>query len=482
MSKLESLPSTLREESAKQPKAKVSNGLQANPSKVSDISLDFAPGLIGLQQTPPSPLPRMVLRGLMLLLAAMIVWAFFGRLDVVAVAEGKLVPVSYLKIVQPADSGIVREIAIKEGQAVTAGQVLVRMDANIAEADSKTIQQALQHQSIQLRRIEAELSGLAFKRNKDDAPEMFLKVNAAYLSNRRALEDDIASELANQQKSQSDLAATLEIQHKLEQTLPTYKDQEAAYDDLVKKGFAGKLMGQEKQRARIENEQDLHAQEYNAKSLQASIAQSNKRIAQVKSDYRQKLEAERVATFADLQKLQQEWAKQSHKNSLLELKAPQAGVIKDLATHTPGTVVSPGTVLMTLVPNNEELHAEVWLKNEDAGFVHQGQPVKVKLMAYPFQKYGMLDGEVTQVSADATDKPNQQQQNNADSNNATTTTPSTYKTIIKLKQQNLKTDQEQLNMTAGMQVAAEIKLADQTVMEYLLSPVRKAFHEAARER
>ena len=451
-------------------------------SKVSDISLDFAPGLIGLQQTPPSPLPRMVLRGLMLLLAAMIVWAFFGRLDVVAVAEGKLVPVSYLKIVQPADSGIVREIAIKEGQAVTAGQVLVRMDTNIAEADSKTIQQALQHQSIQLRRIESELSGLPFKRNKDDAPDMFLKVNAAYLSNRRALEDDIAAERANQQKSQSDLAATLEIQHKLEQTLPSYQAQEAAYDDLVKKGFAGKLMGQEKQRARIENEQDLHAQEYNAKSLQASIAQSNKRVSQIQSDYRQQLEAERVATFAELQKLQQEWAKQSHKNSLLELKAPQAGVIKDLATHTPGTVVSPGTVLMTLVPNNEELHAEVWLKNEDAGFVHQGQQVKVKLMAYPFQKYGMLDGEVTQVSADATDKPNQQQQNSADSNNASTTTPSTYKTIIKLKQQNLSINSNRLSMTAGMQVAAEIKLADQTVMEYLLSPVRKAFHESARER
>ena len=103
-------------------------------------------------------------------------------------------------------------------------------------------------------------------------------------------------------------------------------------------------------------------------------------------------------------------------------------------------------------------------------------------MAYPFQKYGMLDGEVEQVSADATDKPNQQQQNNADSNTNATTTPSTYKTIVKLKQQHLKIDQEQLKMTAGMQVAAEIKLADQTVMEYLLSPVRKAFHESARER
>jgi hemolysin D len=95
---------------------------QAIESKVSDVSLDFALGLIGLQQTPPSPLPRMVLRGLMLLLLAMLIWSYFGRLDVVAVAEGKLVPVSYLKIVQPSEAGIVREIAIKEGQTVQAGR------------------------------------------------------------------------------------------------------------------------------------------------------------------------------------------------------------------------------------------------------------------------------------------------------------------------------------------------------------------------
>lgn len=142
-----------------------------------------------------------------------------------------------------------------------------------------------------------------------------------------------------------------------------------------------------------------------ASTIQENLAwRSERRLSQIRSDYRQTLEAERVGTFAECQKLEQEWAKQSHRNSLLELKAPQAGIIKDLATHTPGTVVSPGTVLMTLVPNNEALQAEVWVKNSDAGFVYEGQKVKVKLSAYPFQKYGMVDGKVLHVSADATDK------------------------------------------------------------------------------
>lgn len=447
---------------------------------------DFAPGILGVQDRPPSPLPRMVLRGVLLLFFVLLIWALFGRLDIVSVAEGKLVPVSYLKIVQPADSGIVREIAIKEGQHVEKDQLLIKMDANLSQADSKSIQNELQHKSLELRRIESELSGKAFTRQKSDAVEMFNRVYAEYQSNRRALDDDIASERSGMQKAYSDLAATKEIQQKLEQTLPSYQAQEAAYDKLVKDGFAGKLMGQEKQRARIENEQDLRAQEYNAKSLQASIDQSQKRLNQIQSDYRQKLEADRVAIYAEHQRLEQEWAKQSHKNSLLELKAPQAGIVKDLATHTPGTVVSPGTVLLTLVPNNEALQAEVWLKNSDAGFVHVGQKVKVKLMAYPFQKYGMVDGKVLQVSADATDKTNpntnQNNQNDNSPNTSVANTQLAYRTLIKLDKQQLEIEKEKLHLTPGMQVAAEIKLADQTVMQYLLSPVSKAFHEAGRER
>lgn len=453
-------------------------------------TFDFSPGILGVQERPPSPLPRMVLRGILILVLLMLLWALFGRLDVVSVAEGKLVPVSYIKIVQPSEAGIVREITIKEGQAVTKNQVLIRMDANISEADSKTVQAALQHKLLELRRIEAELSGQpltkpAFTGKTNDFNEMFNRIYAEYQSNRRALEDDIAAENASLQKAHSDLSATVEVQHKLEQTLPSYQAQEAAYDKLVKDGFAGKLMGQEKQRDRIEAQQNLRAQEFNAKSLQASIGQSQKRLNQVQSDYRQKLEAERVATYAEFQRLEQEWAKQAHRNSLLELKAPQAGIVKDLATHTPGTVVSPGTVLMTLVPNNEALQAEVWLKNEDAGFVRINQEVKVKLSAYPFQKYGMIDGKVLQVSADATDKSSSNgNQSGADNtqNASGSTTQLAYRTIIQLNKQSLEIEQDKLHLAPGMQVVAEIKLVDQTVMEYLLSPIRKAFHEAGRER
>ena len=96
---------------------------------------DFSPPLLRLQDTPPSPLGRKVLWALLLMLLALLVWALLGKLDIVAVAEGKLIPKSYLKIVQPAEAGIVKDILVREGDVVQPGQVLMRMDTLISEAE-----------------------------------------------------------------------------------------------------------------------------------------------------------------------------------------------------------------------------------------------------------------------------------------------------------------------------------------------------------
>ena len=171
---------------------------------------------------------------------------------------------------------------------------------------------------------------------------------------------------------------------------------------------------------------------------------------------------------------------------MLELKAPQAGIVKDVATHTIGSVVSPGTILLTLVPIDEPLQAEVTINNDDVGFVHEGKSVKVKLAAYPFQKYGMVDGTVTHVSADATDGQGQGKQNQANpgnngNDNANSNTAG-YKAIVTLNKQTLIASGKTFNLTPGMQVAAEISQGKRTIMEYLLSPVQGVFMEAARER
>jgi HlyD family secretion protein len=318
-------------------------------------------------------------------------------------------------------------------------------------------------------------------RRADEPAELFRQVYAQYAANRQSYESALGQERATLEKAKHDLTGAEEVQKKLVQTLPHYREQEAAYEKLARDGFAGKLMYTDKQRERIEHEQDLRAQESTIASARSVIQQEEKKIAQITADYRRQLQTERVDIASQAEKAKEELAKQEHRNEYLELKAPQDGIVKDLATHTIGTVTSPGTILMTLVPENETLRAEVWVKNDDIGFVRVKQPAKIKLSTFTFQKYGMLDGEVAQVSADAAEQgggnstPGQSQQKSA-------TEPLAYKTLVNLKSQFLEADGEKYRLAPGMQVSAEINLGTRTVMEYLLSPVTKAFQESARER
>jgi HlyD family secretion protein len=437
---------------------------------------DFAPHIIGVQQQPPSPLPRTVLYGLLALFAVMLIWACVGRLDVVAVAQGKLVPQSFLKIVQPAESGIVREILVNEGEEVGAGQVLVRMDARLSEADGKTLIAELHRKRLQLRRIESELAEVPLRRQADDPNGIYEETEAQLQARRQAHLDALGAEQATLVKARHDLKGAIEIESKLQKTVPIHRDQADSWDKLAKEGYAGRLLALEKQRTYMEVAQDLRAQAQNVASLRALIAQSEKRVAQIRSNYRQQLQNERVETGALYHKLQQDWDKQQHRHSLLELKAPQAGIVKDLATHTPSTIVAPGTILLTLVPHDDPLVAEVWVGNADAGFVRVDQKARVKLAAYPFQKYGMLDGVVKQVSADAQEKP--------ESGNPAikSVQEAAYRALINLGSGHFESQGRQLRLVSGMQVNAEIHLGTRTVLEYLLSPVQKVAHEAGRER
>src|SRR5688500_2925649 len=117
----------------------------------------------------PSPLARGVLWTVVGMLGCFAVWMVLGRLDVVAVAEGRLVPRSQLKIVQPAEGGVLREILVAEGARVRAGEVVARMDMRLAQADSQAIETELDLRELQLRRIDAELRGAPMARGGPEA-------------------------------------------------------------------------------------------------------------------------------------------------------------------------------------------------------------------------------------------------------------------------------------------------------------------------
>ena len=414
---------------------------------------------------------------LLALLVFLIVWASVGRLDIVAVAEGKLVPEDYLKIVQPSEAGIVSAILVREGQTVHKDQVLMRMDALTTDTDLNALTTERGRKRLALRRLDAELAERLLNIDASDLQPLAQEAVAQQLANRAAQASALAEERSRMLKAQQELAAAQQQSQRLQAVLPHFQAQETAYAQLADQGFTGQLMVSDKRRERIEKEQELATQQHVIASVRASIDQSVKKLEQIKAEHRQRLHTERAETRSQLERLEADWQKQQHRRALMELRAPHEGIVKELATHTVGTVVQPGTVLATLVPQQAPLKVEVWVSNEDVGFVRSGQPVKLKFAAYPFQKYGMAHGELQWINADAQTE---------DPAGATapegTSPPPRYKATVALKDAALVRDERRYELTAGMQAQAEILLGQRTVLQYLLSPVQRAWHEAGRER
>lgn len=436
----------------------------------------FDPLALGLDDAPPSPLPRRVLYLLLALLAGTGIAIAFGQVDVVAVAEGRLVPRTLLKIVQPAEAGVVREVLVEEGAEVVAGQPLLRLDARLADADVRILRREVLVRTLELRRIAAEADDAALHRHADDPPEAYAHTLAQARANRRAHADQVAQAGAAVARLERELAAARVVEGKLVRTVPMVQTVAARFDRLRGEGFVSELAALERERERVEREADLAAQAHTVHALEASLAQARRQLDGVRSSYQRTLATERSAALAQLARAREELDKQLTRREHVELVAPQAGLVKELATRTAGSVVAAGTVLVTLVPAGDALEAEVLVRNDDAGFVRPGQRAEVKVAAFPFQKYGMVQGEVLRVGPDATEAA-------PPSRLAGDATPAfTYRARVALGAASLAFEGSRLALAPGMLVQAEIHLGRRPLLDYLLGPVRKAWHEAARER
>jgi hemolysin D len=432
----------------------------------------FDAALVRLEETPPSPLPRRLLYALLALIGVLAVALFAGQLDVVVIADGRLVPRTLLKIVQPADAGVVREILVDEGMAVVAGQPLLRLDARLADADLRAHRIELAQRLLQLRRLDAELDDHRLERHPDDPDDLFTRAVAQLEANRAAYGDAVAHAKAQVARIRQELSAAIEVQEKLSRTVPIAQTMAVRYDRLRQEGFVSELFALERERDRIEREQDLRAQHHTVRALRASLEQATRQHAQVVSNHRRQLHADRSEANAQAARLREELDKQLVRREHVELTSPQAGVVKELAIRTVGTVVSAGTVLVTLVPAGDALEAEVIVRNEDTGFVRAGQRAQLKIGAFPFQKYGLVEAEVLRIGPDATE-PNTSRTSGDDPQLA-----GGYRARLALSA----FDGSRLLLTPGMFVSAEIHLGHRAVFHYLLAPVQKAWHEAARER
>lgn len=432
----------------------------------------FAPGWVRIQDEPPSPAARRTLELLLVMGAVCAAWSWLGRLDVVVVADGRLVPRTLVRTLQSAEGGVVREVFVAEGEPVLAGQLVARLDATVTESEARALRAELVRRTLQRRRADAELAERSFERHAGDPDEAYSTALAQYEANRRVHRDAMLQESAAVERLAQELSAARATERKLERVAPIVRSAAARYGQLHSEGFVSELALLERERDRIEKDHDLDAQRHVVAGLDAALRQAERRLAQVLSGYRRELEAERAQAEGEIVRLGEALSRELHRADHVELRAPAAGVVKDLAARAPGALLAPGAAFATLVPAGDGLAAEVLIRHEDAGVVRVGQGARVKLAAYPFQKYGTLDGRVVHVAPDSTEP--------ATSDRAAG--PSGFRARIELDALQLREADESHSLSAGMLASAEIRLGERRVIEYLLSPFQRAWHDAARER
>jgi len=439
---------------------------------------EFLPAVLEVQDSPPSPIGRLVTWSIVVLMIIAVAWACLGQVDIVATAQGKIIPAGKGKIIQPLEIGVVKNIYVQEGQEVKQGDPLIELDATNSGADKARLESELKTARLEIER-QRILSKIDFSNEKMTPEPKFMSAIDG-LSNEEILlqQDLLASEvneyqsqlasLTNQIKSKkAELAATQNMVTKLEQTLPIVTQRASSLNSLSDKGLLPEQSYLEVEEQRITQEQDLALQRNTLIEISSSIdALKSQRLAlssQIRKNAFQKVTElnQKVAAY------EKELQKTDNRYQLQLLTAPVDGVVNQLDINTIGGVVTPAQPLITIVPRNNQLEVEAWVANKDIGFVEQGQTAEVKVEAFPFTKYGVIEAKLLNVSFDAI--PDEKM-------------GLIYKTRVALKQSVINVGDKIIDLVPGMNVTVEVKTGKRYLIEYILSPMMKYQDESVRER
>ena len=455
--------------------------------------LAFLPAALEIVETPPSPIRRAIGVTIILLFCAALGWAWWGTIDIIASATGKIVPSGHTKVVQPFETGVVRSIRVQDGQAVKAGDVLIELDPTVNAAERDHLHNDLLAEQLNIARVRAALAGgddpvADFTPPADAAPVLIgaqrqLLVNQ--VTEHRAKIAALARQEAQKEAEQATTAATI---HKLETTIPVIQQRVDIRKTLMDKELGSKLTYFEVLQLLVEQQQELGVQKSHLREAEAAAAAIRETRRQAVAEYRRTLSDELAKAEQKANGLAQDLIKAEQKTRLQLLTAPVDGVVQQLAIHTVGGVVTPAQSLLVVVPSDSRLEIEAMVSNRDIGFVHSGQEAEIKIDTFNFTRYGLLHGQVLTVSQDAVirdrqqDRPNDRGLGTQNDTSEPKGQELNYSARISLDRTQMQIDDRMVNLSPGMAVTVEIKTGSRSIISYLLSPLIRYNHESLRER
>jgi hemolysin D len=383
----------------------VSSAAQKCQSRSRD-ELAFLPAALEIVETPAPPLVWAVGATIIALFCAALLWAWFGRVDIVASAQGKIVSSSRTKVIQPFETGVVRAIHVSDGRSVKAGDVLIELDATINQADTQHLQGDLVAAELDVARLTAALGDsadpVAAFRPPEGASPAQVSMQRQFLVNQI---DEHGAKLGalDRQKAQKDaeLGTIAAEVKKLEAVLPVLQERVDMRQVLFAHNTGSKANYLELYQALVETQQDLDVQRSKLREGQAAIDALVQARAEADADYRRTLSSELVEAQRKAAGLREDLIKATQRTRLQALTTPVDGVVQELAVHTIGGVVTPAQALLAVAPADSHLEVEAMVSNRDIGFIHPGQDAEIKIDTFNFTRYGLIHGHVLSLSQDA---------------------------------------------------------------------------------
>ncbi len=452
--------------------------------------IEFLPAALEIVETPPSPIGRAIALTIALLFALALAWAAIGQVDIVATAQGKIVPSGRTKVVQPLEIGTVRAIHVEDGQAVKAGQVLIELDPTMDDAELSHLESDWIAAQLDVARMKAALDPggdpVAAFVPPPDAPDALVATERQLLVNEdneeRAKLAELDHQRAQKEAEEKSYAATVA---KLEATIPILQERADIRKYLADKQYGSKITYLETETDLVQQQKDLPVEESHLAESQAEIKGIDEQKDETVADYRRTRLTELATAEQKEADLAADVTKAKERARLQVLTAPVDGVVQQLAVHTIGGVVTAAEPLLELVPQDSKLEVEAMVSNQDVGFVREGQEAEIKVDTFNFTKYGLLNGTVESVSADAVTQqqaaaPQPRSQQTADA--APDAGSLAYAARVSLDRSDMMIDGRDVRLAPGMAVTVEIKTGQRRVISYLLSPLLRFQQESLHER
>lgn len=488
---------------------------------------EFLAPVLEIEERPPHKAITALAVTLLVALTFVALWVYFGRLDVVVAATGKIIPDERTKVVQASAGGAVLRILVSDGDKVTAGQPLFLVDPTLVEASLEQVTErwlasrlahAMHHLLADAATTDAEEPpDLGDQEDLEDIPPERLRRQSRLLVSTyrayRAQLDEIAQQVKTLRKRREiELAGITDTEDLLEKSaaqtdseLKTVFDQAAHWRGLLPQAQDELGSFRKLHETQAVSRLQLNDAEEHVAGIEANIDSATNRSEEIKAraatgetQLRQaarrhqdtadeitlligELETKRVRMTSDFVQFHEdasvrnqeerdnlalEMVKLERESQSHQIVSPVDGVVQEMAVHTIGAMLQPTQLLLVVVPENPLLQVEASVLNKDIGLVKAGQPVQVKVDTFPYTRFGLADGEILHLSADAVQDE---------------LLGLVYLARIALKSDRLEGKAGEVLLSPGMSVTAEIKIGTRRVYEYFLAPLLEVRHESLRE-